>query len=150
MSKLKIVSYQRWSIIWTVIILIFCTAKMPDTQGSGFFFIGFDKMVHLGFFYMLTILLFYGKIKSQSSYSFRILTIFKIIALTFFIGGSIEVIQLEFFPYRSAEWWDLGSDMIGVMMGVFSYVLLHRSNYNETDMSRQIRKNNEADLENHK
>lgn len=130
--KLKSLSYQRWSLLWTVFILILCTAKMPDTSGSpGFFFVGFDKVVHLGFFYVLTILLFFGKIQSQRNYSFRILTVFKIIALTFFLGASIEIIQLEFFPYRSAEWWDLGSDMIGVLMAVFSYVLLHKSNYNE-------------------
>lgn len=130
--KLKSLSYQRWSLVWTVFILILCTAKMPDTSGSGFFFQGFDKMVHLGFFYVLTILLFYGKIQSQHNYSFRILTIFKIIGLTFLLGGSIELIQLNFFPYRSAEWWDLGADMIGVFMGVFSYILLHKSNYNES------------------
>ena len=147
MSKLKALSYQRWTVLWTVVILIFCLAKMPETQGSGFFFVGFDKLVHLGFFFVLSILLFYGKIKSQSSYSFRVLTIFKIVALTFFVGGGIEVLQLELFPYRSAEWWDLGADMMGVMMAVFSYVLLHRSNYNETTMSREIRKNNEAALD---
>lgn len=130
--KLKSLSYQRWSLLWTVFILILCTARMPDTSGSGFFFTGFDKMVHLGFFYVLTILLFYGKIQSQHNYSFRVLTIFKIIGITFLLGASIELIQLEFFTYRSAEWWDLGSDMIGVFMGVFSYVLLHKSNYNES------------------
>jgi VanZ family protein len=130
--KLKSLSYQRWSLLWTVFILILCTARMPDTSGSGFFFQGFDKMVHLGFFYVLTILLFYGKIQSQHNYSFRVLTIFKIIGITFLLGASIELIQLEFFTYRSAEWWDLGSDMIGVFMGVFSYVLLHKSNYNES------------------
>ena len=134
MSKMKTLSYQRWTVLWTVVILIFCTAKMPDTQGSGFFFV-------------LSILLFYGKIKSQSSYSFRVMTIFKIVALTFFVGAGIEVLQLELFPYRSAEWWDLGADMMGVMMAVFSYILLHRSNYNESAMSREIRKNNEAALE---
>ena len=105
---------------------------MPDTHSeSGFFFVGFDKMVHLGFFFILTILLFYGKIKSQLTYDFSISTIFKIIFFTFIIGGSIELIQLKFFDYRSAEWWDLGADMLGVFMGVFSYILLHRKNYNE-------------------
>lgn len=131
MNKIKSLSYQRWALAWSVFILILCTAKMPDTQGTGIFFEGFDKMVHLGFFYVLTILLFYGKIKSQLNYSFRSLTIFKIIAITFGLGAAIELIQLFFFPYRSAEWWDLGCDMLGVCMGVFSYVVLHKSNYNE-------------------
>ncbi|KEQ30709.1 VanZ family protein [Pedobacter antarcticus] len=130
-NKLKALSYQRWALAWTVFILILCTMKMPESTGSGIFFQGFDKLVHLGFFYVLTILLFYGKISNQHNYSFRSLTIFKIILLTFIVGASVEVIQYFFFPYRSAEWWDLGCDMIGVFMGVFSYVLLHRFNFDK-------------------
>ncbi|WP_316742847.1 VanZ family protein [Pedobacter antarcticus] len=130
-NKLKALSYQRWALAWTVFILILCTMKMPESAGSGFFFQGFDKLVHLGFFYVLTILLFYGKISNQHNYSFRSLTIFKIIVLTFIVGASVEVIQYFFFPYRSAEWWDLGCDMIGVFMGVFSYVVLHRFNFDK-------------------
>jgi len=130
-NKFEVLKYQRWALVWTVFILILCNVKMPDTSNSGFFFPGFDKLVHLGFFYVLTILLFYGKIKNQHNYSFRSLTIFKIIAITFILGGSIELIQWKFFTYRSAEWWDLGCDMIGVFMGVFSYVILHKSNFNE-------------------
>lgn len=103
---------------------------MPDSIGeSGFFFTGFDKMVHLGFFYVLTILLFYGETKSQRRDNFGILTIFKILMLTFALGGFIELIQYKFFTYRSAEWWDLGSDMIGVFMAIFAYVCLNKSNY---------------------
>jgi len=130
-NRIQTLKYQRWALLWTVVIVIMCTIKMPDTQGSGFFFEGFDKLVHLGFFYVLTILLFYGKIKNQNNYSFRSLTIFKIMVITFLLGGAIELIQTYFFPYRSGDWWDLGADMIGVCMGVFSYVILHKWNYNE-------------------
>ncbi|MBB5624182.1 VanZ family protein [Pedobacter cryoconitis] len=130
MNKFKVLLHQRLALLWTVFILILCTMKMPDSIGeSGFFFTGFDKMVHLGFFFVLTILLFYGETKSQRRENFGILTIFKILMLTFALGGFIELIQLKFFTYRSAEWWDLGSDMIGVFMAIFAYVLLNKSNY---------------------
>ncbi|MEJ2905324.1 VanZ family protein [Pedobacter panaciterrae] len=131
MNKFGELKYQVWAIVWTIVILVLCNMKMPDTSGSGFFFEGFDKLVHLGFFYVLTILLFYGKIKHQHNYSFRSLTIFKIIVITAALGGGIELLQWKFFTYRSAEWWDFGCDMTGVFMGVFSYILLHKSNYNE-------------------
>ena len=131
MNKFGELKYQVWAIVWTIVILVLCNMKMPDTSESGIFFKGFDKLVHLGFFYMLTILLFYGKIKHQHNYSFRSLTIFKIIVITAALGGGIELLQWKFFTYRSAEWWDFGCDMTGVFMGVFSYVLLHKSNYNE-------------------
>ncbi|NRF39252.1 glycine cleavage system protein H [Pedobacter foliorum] len=131
MNKFGELKYQIWAIVWTVVILVLCNMKMPDTHGSGFFFEGFDKMVHLGFFYVLTILLFFGKIRHQHNYSFRSLTIFKIIVITAALGGGIELLQWKIFTYRSAEWWDFGCDMVGVFMGVFSYILLHKSNYNE-------------------
>ncbi|ATP57903.1 glycine cleavage system protein H [Pedobacter ginsengisoli] len=131
MNKFGELKYQIWAIVWTVVILVLCNIKMPDTSGSGFFFEGFDKFVHLGFFYVLTILLFFGKIRHQHNYSFRSLTIFKIIVITAALGGGIELLQWKVFTYRSAEWWDFGCDMIGVLMGVFSYILLHKSNYNE-------------------
>jgi len=131
MNKFGELKYQIWAIVWTVVILVLCNMKMPDTHGSGIFFEGFDKMVHLGFFYVLTILLFFGKIRHQHNYSFRSLTIFKIIVITAALGGAIELLQWKIFTYRSAEWWDFGCDMVGVFMGVFSYVLLHKSNYNE-------------------
>ncbi|WP_232282916.1 VanZ family protein [Pedobacter sp. BAL39] len=105
--------------------------EMPDSSGSGFFFKGFDKMVHLGFFFVLTILLFFGKIRYQHNYSFRSLTIFKIILITAALGAGIEMLQWKVFTYRSAEWWDFGCDMIGVGMAIFSYMLLHKTNYND-------------------
>ena len=132
MNNYKALKYQRWSIVWTFIILVLCNIQLPESKGSsGFFFEGFDKLAHLGFFYVLTILLFYGKIKYQHSYRFRSLTIFKIIIISAVIGGGIELLQWKVFTYRSAEWWDFGCDMIGAFMGVFSYILLHKSNFNE-------------------
>ena len=105
---------------------------MPEPSGKEpFFFVGFDKMAHLGFFYVLAVLLFYGKINDQGNYSFRLLTIFKIMLIAALLGGVIELLQWKIFTYRSAEWWDFGCDMLGTVMGIFSYVLLHISNYNE-------------------
>ncbi|HKG08642.1 MAG TPA: hypothetical protein VKB19_19385 [Pedobacter sp.] len=131
MSKFQRLKHQSWAIFWTVFILVCCNIKMPDSSGPGIFFEGFDKLVHLGFFYVLTIFLFYGKIRYQHNYSFRSLTIFKVILIGACLGGIIELLQWKVFTYRSAEWWDFGCDMIGVFMGVFSFVLLHRFNYNK-------------------
>jgi VanZ family protein len=133
MALFKALKYQRWAILWTVLTLVLCNIDLSSRSHSGFFFEGFDKLAHLGFFYVLTILLFYGKIKYQHNYSFRSLTIFKIIMISVVIGGGIELLQWKVFTYRSAEWWDFACDMIGCLMAVFSYVLLHLSNYNENN-----------------
>ena len=136
MANIKALKYQRWAILWAIATLVLCNIDLSGAaeDTAGFFFVGFDKLAHLGFFYVLTILLFYGKIRNQHSYSFRSLTIFKIIMISVIIGGGIELLQWKVFVYRSAEWWDFACDMMGCLMGVFSYVLLHRTNYNEKAM----------------
>ena len=121
----KILKYQWPAILWSAFVVIMCDIPMSQ-GGTGFFFEGFDKMVHLGFFFVLTVLLFFGKIREQNSYHFRTMTIIKILAIGVLLGGIIELLQWKIFTYRSAEWWDLFSDMAGVGMGVFSYLLLHR------------------------
>jgi len=83
-------------------------------------------MAHLGFFFILSVLLLYGKIRQQHSYQYRMLTVIKILAITAILGGGIEVLQWKIFTYRSAEWWDFIADMLGTCMAVFSYLLLHR------------------------
>ncbi|WP_276359493.1 VanZ family protein [Daejeonella sp. H1SJ63] len=129
---LKTLRYQLPSILWAIFITILCEMPGLDTARSGVsFFEGFDKLAHTGFFFVLTVLLFYGKIREQSSYSYRPLTILKILTITFALGALIEILQMKIFTYRSAEWWDLFADMTGVGMGVFSYVLLHRVRFNE-------------------
>jgi VanZ family protein len=134
MRILKNLKYYKWALVWSVVIFILCGMEMPPMETEGFFFVGFDKLAHLGFFFVLTILLFYGKIRYQHNYSFSSLTILKIILITGTLGAGIELMQWLFFYYRSAEWWDFFCDMAGVFMGVFSYILLHKSHYNEKDV----------------
>lgn len=125
---MQVLRNQIWAIVWSAIILFFCFIHLPNTEGDGFFFTGFDKMTHLGFFFVLSVLLFYGKIRYQHSFAFRRLTIIKILIINICLGGGVELLQWKVFTYRSAEWWDFGSDMIGCLMAIFSYVLLHKLN----------------------
>ena len=126
------VKFQWPAILWAIIVLILCDMPPASLHGNNVpIFEGMDKLVHTGFFFVLTVLLFFGKIRQQHSYSYRIQTIIKIILFTSVLGGGIELLQWKVFTYRSAEWWDLFADMTGVGMGVFSYILLHRQNYSE-------------------
>ncbi len=127
----KVLKNQILALIWTVFIFVICNAKLGTNSGGNFLFVGFDKIVHLGLFYVLTLLIFYGKIKFQNNYHISWLTIFKIITINAIIGGIIELLQLKIFTYRAAEWWDFITDILGVLMAVFSYVLLHKFINNE-------------------
>ncbi|MBC7654727.1 MAG: VanZ family protein [Oligoflexus sp.] len=126
---LRTLKFQWLAISWAVLVIILCDLPSSDLPQPEHFFEGFDKMVHLGFFFVLTVFLFYGKIKQQNSFEYRFLTIVKIVLVNVILGGGIELLQWKVFTYRSAEWWDFFSDMIGLGMGVFSYLLLHRRAY---------------------
>jgi VanZ family protein len=125
---LRTLKFQWPAIAWAIVVLILC--DMPvSSSGPSIFFEGFDKMGHLGVFFILTVLLFYGKINQQNSYDYRPLTIVKILLITSTLGGGIEILQWTVFTYRSAELWDFIADMLGVGMGIFSYLLLHRKSH---------------------
>lgn len=129
---LRTLRFQYLSIIWAVFVVVICELPPMENGPKGFtFFEGFDKLAHTGFFFVLTVFLFNGKIREQKSYSYRIQTIFKIVLINLILGGGIEILQLKVFTYRSAEWWDLFADMLGVAMGIFSYIFLHRFRYHE-------------------
>lgn len=121
---------QIWAILWSVLIFFLCNLKLSDSLAeSSFFFDGFDKLVHTIFFFVLAVLLFYGRSKAAKNYKFSIGTIVKVILICVFIGGSIELLQWKVFTYRGAEWWDFASDLIGTGMAVFSYVIIHASQF---------------------
>lgn len=122
--------HQYLAIIWASIVVILCDIPIDDGPMGFTFFEGFDKLVHTGFFFVFTVLLFYGKIKQQRSYYYRITTVIKILVVAALLGGIIELLQWKVFTYRSADWWDLFADFTGVGMGIFSYIVLHRTRFN--------------------
>ncbi|MBY0245925.1 MAG: VanZ family protein [Sphingobacteriaceae bacterium] len=128
-NKLK---HQKWTLLWAFVVMAFCFAKFPEgPKEPSLFFEGFDKVVHLGLFFVLSVFLFLGKINSKTNFTY--FTFFKIIVCTALFGGGIELLQKYVFTYRGAEWWDFISDMLGVSMVVFCFVVLNFKTYfNET------------------
>jgi len=126
---IKSIRHQYLSIIWAILVLILCDMPMDQVDKHVPAFPGIDKLVHTGFFFVLTVLIFYGKIRQQKSYYFRITTVLKILFVTVSLGALIEILQWKIFTYRSAEWWDLFCDTTGVGMGIFSYIFLHRNGH---------------------
>ncbi len=125
---LTFIKYQALTLFWAVVILVLC--NMPiETVSKGFvFFDGFDKIVHLGLFFVLTVLIFNGLIRQLTNYLFKFSTIITIGFVTSLFGGLIEVIQWQFFSYRSGDWWDLFADTIGIAMAIFSFLLMSNKN----------------------
>lgn len=122
---LKALRHQYLAVIWSIFILVACLMPIQHEPVDLPLFPGFDKLVHLGFFFVLTVLLFFGKIQRQASYVYRLSTLIKIVLLTSILGGGIELLQWKIFTSRSGEWWDFFSDMVGVGMGIFGYIFSH-------------------------
>ncbi|TAH02030.1 MAG: VanZ family protein [Sphingobacteriales bacterium] len=103
---------------------------MPiDSVSKSFlFFEGFDKIVHLGLFFVLTVLIFNGLIRQSTNYLFKFSTIITIGLVTSLYGGLIELIQWQYFTYRSGDWWDLFADTIGIAMAIFAFLLMSNKN----------------------
>jgi VanZ family protein len=119
---LQFIKYQRFTILWSVFILIMCSISMGKVGESSLFFPGFDKMVHCGFFFMFVLLAGNGLIRQRKGISIPV--IFLVAFVGIFFGGLIEILQLYIFTWRDGNWADLFADTIGVGMATFSILVL--------------------------
>ncbi|TAF46976.1 MAG: VanZ family protein [Sphingobacteriales bacterium] len=110
--------------LWAGLIFIFCNMPMHNAGANFSYFEGFDKLVHLGFFFVLAILIFWGQLLTIRIDLYFLKNIIIVIVVTFCYGSLIEIMQWKIFTYRSGDWWDLFADMLGVAMAVFAYIIL--------------------------
>jgi VanZ family protein len=94
---------------------------------SHFFFVGFDKIVHCGLFFVFVIFYSSELMRQQNTrlLSYKYLALAGIVGILF--GGTIELLQLAVFTWRNGEWNDLFADTIGVSMAVFSVWKVNRA-----------------------
>ena len=118
--------HYSWAVLWSIIVVVLCSLP-SESMDSTPSFPGMDKLVHCGFFFVFTVLLYYGAIRragsSRPSFSISI----QVILISFVFALATELLQWKVFTYRSAELWDLFADAVGTGMGVFAYLLLHNS-----------------------
>lgn len=115
-----------WAIIWGVItlILLFLPSKdLPNVDELNLF-AGYDKIIHLGIFYVLTILLYWQSARKYQWRNNKWLTIIKTVLATIIFAGFTELGQM-FISTRSADIFDLYADILGIAIASFSYFLLH-------------------------
>lgn len=117
------IKYQRLTILWALFVFFMCNAKLGSVSESHFFFAGFDKMVHCGFFFVLTVFWCNGMIRQQNTGKLQYQSAVMIALLAIAFGGLIELLQLTVFTWRDGDWNDLFADTIGVGMGVFSILV---------------------------
>jgi len=118
-----ILKYYGPAILWALFILIICSVNLGSAGDSPMFFEGFDKLTHTGLFFTLTVLYCNGAIRQQKPVTFSYKQAFITMVAGIFFGGIIEILQWEFFKWRSADWNDFFCDALGACMGIFGVML---------------------------
>lgn len=134
--------HYSWAIIWAIVILLLCCMPMDSTGGIPKF-PGIDKLVHTGFFFVLTVLLFYGAIRRSGEVKASWRVFIRVFVMALMFALFTEYLQWKIFTYRSAESWDFFADMVGTGMGIFAYLILYRANpsrFTATDRQLHLEK----------
>lgn len=114
-----------WAGLWATFVLVLCCIPMNEAEKVPKFE-GMDKLVHTGFFFVFTVLLYNGSMRSHSMAWPKIaFTSIKVILTSLFLAVLTEFLQWKFFTYRTGDLWDLFADSVGTSMGVFAFILLH-------------------------
>lgn len=117
--------YYIWTCLWAAFVFVLCLLPPNEFKSAGLFFIGADKLVHTGMFFVFSILLFNAEIRRTTSTGFQFSIFFRVLAIAIFFALLTEFLQWKFFTYRSAEWWDLFANFTGIGMAAFAYLTLH-------------------------
>lgn len=123
--------HYLWAILWAIIVVVMCVMPSENTDSIPKF-PGIDKLVHTGFFFVFTVLLYYGAIRQHATHRPSFAITVKVVLIAVLFALFTEFLQWKVFTYRSAEFWDLFADLIGTGMGVFSYFLFHNTYRYET------------------
>ncbi len=121
---MKLLKHQGLTITWALLVLYLCNMHMDQHEGASFFE-GFDKLVHTGFFFVLSTLMFFGCQRQGITGKKPYVVIVPVMLLSISFGGIIELIQWKIFTYRSADWWDFFCDALGVCMAIFCYLMFY-------------------------
>lgn len=118
------------AIIWSIIIIILCS--IPGQEFSDVSFIDiphFDKIVHFGLYFILSIVSIKG-LKQQSK--IKLLKQFPYLSIIFYaiiLGGSLELLQHYYIPFRSGDTLDMLANFIGTISGALVVKLRFAPHY---------------------
>ena len=111
---------------WTVLIAVLCLVsfrKLPSLGVSGA-----DKYVHVTFHFIFVLLWgFYSKIRLNEIIIPRIL---KLVAVSFFYGLLIEVLQETLTERRHADIMDVLANFSGATLALIAFILIKRQKSN--------------------
>lgn len=122
-----IINYA-WAILWAIIMMLLMLLPANNIPVDGFF-LGFDKLVHTGSFYLLTTLILFGRLVDTKRRATKVKTFIVVFCVASLFAFFTEGAQMYFTNSRQADWWDIFADYVGIGMALFSYLLLYNRKF---------------------
>jgi len=114
-----------WAIMWSVIVLLLM-GMPPSGFPSVRVFVGFDKLAHCGCFFVLGVLLLLGTVAESKGRGSKFRAVLSVGSVSGLFAFLTEAVQLYLQTGRTADWWDIFADFVGIGMAVFAYLVLYR------------------------
>lgn len=114
--------YTKWALLWAVLIFILCAIPGRDLPHISFLeILEFDKWVHAGVFFVLTVLFIRGFSLQNSLAILKSRPMIASFVISVAYGGSLELMQEALFSERSADIYDFIANSFGCVMGLLLY-----------------------------
>lgn len=111
------------ALLWGSVIIWGSLASPLQLPASSL--LSFDKVIHVGIYFVFSVLLFYGIIKQGASLNKRQHISLITILIASLLGLSMEVLQYTGNAGRSFEMLDILANIIGSLLGVAAVSLIH-------------------------
>ena len=111
--------HNLFGILWAILILIL--SIMPGRDLPEVNIVQIDKLVHMSFYLILTVLLVRGFFKQYTFPFLKNHAINVVVLIGVLYGIIIEIIQGAFTADRHFDLWDAFANSIGVMIGVIIF-----------------------------
>lgn len=108
-------SYFLW-----MCLLLYLSLR-PDIKGPGIEIPYFDKIAHLGFYFVASFLFLYFIERTSLNKLCKTIKVFINLFFHMLLGGLIEFTQHYYVSGRSGEIEDFFANSIGVVVGIFLY-----------------------------
>jgi hypothetical protein len=122
----KFLKYYYRSIF--IFLLIFFASIIPASEVKKVTFFNipnFDKLVHLGMYFMFSFVLIFDLIKAKQGYSYRKIYFFTAITALIY-GGSLEIVQATLTRSRTGDLFDFFFNSAGVMLAIALWLVLRK------------------------
>ena len=114
--------YNKWSILWALIILILCGIPGRDIPHISFLeLLSFDKFIHASVFFILILLTIRGFLVQNRFVNLKLSARPAAFTISVLYGGLLEIMQGTIFIDRTADIFDFIANSFGCLMGLLLY-----------------------------